>query len=269
VKDTDGFGILVIADVVGRPGRKALNVLLRNTLDSFDVDFCIANGENAAGGFGLTPKICEHMFGLGVDVITSGNHIWDRKEIIPYLDECPRVLRPLNYPQEDPGGGVGVFESGSKAKVAVINLQGRVFMPEIDCPFRAVDRALEMIKTQADICVVDLHAEATSEKMGMGWYLDGRVTAVLGTHTHVATADERILPEGTAYMTDIGMTGSRDSVIGIEKEQALARFITLMPQRFVPATSDIRLCGALVTAEPGGRATAIRRVNIGLDGDME
>ena len=261
--------ILVVADVVGRPGRKALNLLLKSTLDDFGIDFCIANGENAAGGFGLTPNICEHMFELGVDVITSGNHIWDRKEIIPYLDECPRVLRPYNFPDENPGTGVGVFESKNSVRVAVINLQGRVFMPESNSPFEAAERALAITRDKASICIVDLHAEATSEKMGMGWYLDGRVTAVLGTHTHVATADERVLPGGTAYITDIGMTGSQDSVIGIEKEQALARFTTLMPQRFVPARSDIRLCGVVVTADQAGKAKAISRVNMGLEGGTE
>jgi hypothetical protein len=269
VKNAEDFRILVLADIVGRPGRKALNTLLRSVLQDFEIDFCVANGENAAGGFGLTPSICERLFELGVDVITTGNHVWDRKEIIPYLDESDRVLRPLNFPEENPGKGIGVFESRSGVPVTVINAQGRVFMTESDCPFRAIDRGLELTGSRSSIRVVDFHAEATSEKMAMGWYLDGRVTAVLGTHTHVPTADDRILPGGTAYMTDMGMTGAQDSVIGIEKTQAVTRFVTLMPQRFTPAKYGISLCGVLIKARRDGNATSISRVNIQLEDGSE
>jgi metallophosphoesterase (TIGR00282 family) len=231
------------------------------------VDLCIANGENAAGGFGLTPQIAEEFFDLGIDVITTGNHVWDKRELVDYfnaaVDEpyspARRVLRPANYPAGTPG--VGVYEGSTRAGVAyaVMNLQGRVFMANIDDPFRVADRLLE--KIAAKVIFVDMHAEATSEKVALGWYLDGRVTAVVGTHTHIPTADARVLPLGTAYQTDVGMTGPYDSVIGVQKELILQRFLTSIPARFEAATNDVRFCAVLVQCdEQTGKALNIQRI---------
>jgi metallophosphoesterase (TIGR00282 family) len=233
------------------------------------VDLCIANGENAAGGFGLTPQIAEEFFDLGVDVITTGNHVWDKRELTEYfnaaVDEpyspARRVLRPANYPAGTPG--VGVYEGTTRAGMAyaVVNLQGRVFMANIDDPFRVADRLLERIK--AKVIFVDFHAEATSEKVALGWYLDGRVTALIGTHTHIPTADARVLPGGTAYQTDVGMTGPYDSVIGVQKEQILQRFLTSLPARFEAATHDVRFSAALVECdEETGRAKSIEHIMV-------
>ncbi|HEV2113060.1 MAG TPA: TIGR00282 family metallophosphoesterase, partial [Terriglobales bacterium] len=229
--------ILFIGDIFGRPGRTIVRERLPELVSSKRIDLVIANGENAAAGFGITPAIVEELFALGIEVLTTGNHVWDKKEIIEFFDRANsnqdglarRVLRPANYPAGTPG--VGLYEGATKAGVpyAVINLQGRVFMASNDDPFRTADTLLKQVK--AKVVLVDLHAEATSEKIAMGWYLDGRVTAVLGTHTHVPTADERVLPKGTAYQTDVGMTGPYDSVIGIEKENILRRFLTNMPMR--------------------------------------
>jgi hypothetical protein len=240
------------------------------------VDLCIANGENAAGGFGLTPQIAEEFFDLGIDVITTGNHVWDKRELTDYFNAAAdepysparRVLRPANYPAGTPG--VGVYEGSTRAGVeyAVVNLQGRVFMANIDDPFRVADRLLE--KIAAKVIFVDMHAEATSEKIALGWYLDGRVTAVVGTHTHVPTADARVLPLGTAYQTDVGMTGPYDSVIGVQKEQIVQRFLTSLPARFEAATNDVRFCAALVECdEQSGRARSIQRIMLYEDGRAE
>jgi hypothetical protein len=240
------------------------------------VDLCIANGENAAGGFGLTPQIAEEFFDLGIDVITTGNHVWDKRELTEYFNAAVnepysparRVLRPANYPAGTPG--VGVYEGSTRAGVeyAVVNLQGRVFMANIDDPFRVADRLLEDIA--AKVIFVDIHAEATSEKIALGWYLDGRVTAVVGTHTHVPTADARVLPKGTAYQTDVGMTGPYDSVIGVQKEQIVQRFLTSLPARFEAATNDVRFCAALVDCdEQTGRARSIQRIMLYEDGHTE
>jgi hypothetical protein len=240
---------------------------LATLLKDHAVDLCIANGENAAGGFGLTPQIAEEFFNLGVDVITTGNHVWDKRELTDYfnaaVDEpyspARRVLRPANYPAGTPG--VGVYEGTTRGGVAyaVMNLQGRVFMTNIDDPFRVADRLLE--KIAAKVILVDMHAEATSEKIALGWYLDGRVTAVLGTHTHVPTADARVLSQGTAYQTDVGMTGPYDSVIGVQKEQIVQRFLTSLPARFEAATGDVRFCAALVECdEQTGRALDIQPI---------
>ncbi len=251
--------ILFIGDVVGRPGRKALRVLLPGLKDSYDVDFCIANGENAAGGKGITEKVAEEMFSYGVDVLTSGNHIWDRKEGISYVQSASRLLRPANYPPDVGGIGYGAFPSRSGVLVGVINLQGRTFMPATDCPFRTALRILE--EMDLPVKFVDFHAEATSEKVAMGWFLDGKVSAVVGTHTHVQTSDERVLPGGTAYITDVGMTGAMDSVIGFKKETALRRFLTQLPMRYEPAEGDVWLCGVVVDVdEETGRALKIVRV---------
>ncbi|MBI4463924.1 MAG: YmdB family metallophosphoesterase, partial [Acidobacteria bacterium] len=210
----------------------------------------------------ITPRLVEELLALGVDVLTSGNHIWDRKEILEYFPKAPRLLRPANYPA-GPGQGLFLGTCRSGAEYAVLNLQGRVFMAQTDCPFRTADRELEKIPVSCKIRIVDVHAEATSEKLAMGWYLDGRVTAVVGTHTHVPTADERVLPNGTAYITDIGMTGPYDSVIGITKETILNRFLTQMPTRFDAADKDPRLCAVVIQADPEtGRALRIERLQL-------
>lgn len=253
--------ILFIGDVIGRQGRNALEHLLPAIKDRFQVDFTIANGENVAGGFGLTRRLAEELAALGVDLLTSGNHIWDRREMLTELDSVSNVLRPLNYPPGVPGRGWGNFETADGTRITVINVSGRVFMQALDCPFRAVDAALA--QAQKAITIVDIHAEATSEKIAMGWYLDGRVSAVIGSHTHVQTADERVLPGGTAYITDAGMTGPFDSVIGVDKVSILARFLTALPNRFEPAQGDVRLCGVVVSVDPVTRkASSIRRVNV-------
>jgi 2',3'-cyclic-nucleotide 2'-phosphodiesterase len=257
--------ILFIADIVGGPGRKLVRALLPALIKKHEVDLCIVNGENAAGGFGLTLEIAEELFGIGVDVITSGNHIWDRKEIFPQLDHSMKILRPVNYPPNNPGRGMLVASARNGMPVGVINLQGRVFMREIDCPFRTVSTVLESLKKETNLIVIDFHAEASAEKVAMGWYLDGQVTALLGTHTHVQTADERILPGGSAYITDAGMTGSIDGVIGIKKELAIQRFLLQTPNRFQPADSNLVLMGVLLTVDPEtGRSVKIERLQVPL-----
>ena len=242
---------------------------VHHLIETNSVELLIINVENAAGGFGVTPAICEEFFELGADVLTTGNHVWDKKEINDYLNSgmkdgssARRVLRPANYPATVPGSGHYQGSTRSGVPYAVINLQGRVFMVNNDDPFRTADRLLE--QTTAKVILVDLHAEATSEKIAMGWYLDRRVTAVLGTHTHVATADTRVLPNGTAYQTDVGMSGPHDGVIGVEKEQVLARFLTNMPNRFDAARGDVRLNGVLIHCDPKtGRANSIERISLG------
>lgn len=252
--------ILFIGDVIGKPGREIVASLLPRLTEEHQIDLVIANGENLAGGFGVTPAVAEEMFALGVDVLTSGNHIWDKKEVEEYIAKEPRLLRPLNYPEQAPGRGSLVFDQGG-CPVGVLNLQGRAFMPTIDCPFRAGDREIRRLRQQTPVVFVDFHGEATAEKQAFAWYVDGRVSAVIGSHTHVQTADERILPSGTAYLTDAGMTGGYDSVIGMSIEEPIARFITGLPKKFRPATGAPRLCGVVVEIEErGGRATSISRV---------
>ena len=259
------FNILFIGDVIGRPGRNALEMLLPGIKKEFSIDFTIANGENAAGGFGLTRKLAEDLTSLGVDVLTSGNHIWDRREVLGDLDSMTNVLRPLNYPPRLPGRGRATFEASGGIKVCVVNLAGRVFMQPLDCPFRSVDAALA--DGQDVITLVDVHAEATSEKVALGWYLDGRVTAVVGTHTHVQTADHRVLPGGTAYITDVGMTGPWDSVIGIDKAAIIQRFLTGIPARFEVSPGDVRLCAVVISVDSRSRkATAIERLDRPVEG---
>ena len=231
--------ILFIGDVVGKAGRQIVRrglAHLRNTADEFDL--VVANVENAAAGFGVTPDVADKLFGQGIDVLTSGNHIWDKKEALSYLEREPRLLRPFNYPPSCPGGGSYVAHSRKGVSVAVLNLQGRVYMPMTDCPFQAADREVPRLRKEARVVLVDMHCEATSEKMAMGWYLDGKVSAVVGTHTHIPTADERILTNGTAYITDIGMSGAFDSVIGIETKSSLPRFLTSIPTRFEVAKQN-------------------------------
>jgi metallophosphoesterase (TIGR00282 family) len=259
------LNILLIADIIGKPGRWAVSQILSELKKIHQIDFTIANVENAAGGFGLTKEIAQKIHSYGVDCLTSGNHIWDRKDIYPYLNESLRILRPANYPPNVPGRGSGVFDSKNNFKIGVMNIQGKVYIKEIDCPFRVADKEIENLRRETKIIIVDVHAEATSEKMALGWYLDGKVSAVLGTHTHVQTADEVILPHGTAYITDVGMTGPHDSVIGINKEDAIARFLTQIPRRFTLAKGDIKFCGALVQIDPeSGKALSIERIKIDL-----
>ncbi len=255
--------ILFIGDIFGQPGRRMVKETLPKLVEEYSPDLVLANGENAAAGFGITPPLVEELLDLGIAVLTSGNHIWDKKEIVPYFAEHTdgRLLRPANYPAEAPGHGLYVGKTSSGTGYAVLNLQGRVFMPSIDCPFRTADTLLERIPPEIKIRIVDMHAEATSEKLAMGWYLDGRVTAVLGTHTHVPTADETVLAGGTAYLTDLGMTGPYDSVIGVEKQAVIQKFLSQLPARFDVAKGDVRLCAALIEASPEtGRALAIQRI---------
>jgi metallophosphoesterase (TIGR00282 family) len=254
--------ILFIGDIVGRPGRNLVQKGLRALVDHYDVDLTIANVENAAAGFGLTRDIGETLLDWGIDVMTSGNHIWDKKEVLEYIPGEPRLLRPANYPAGVPGRGSCVAQTRDGRAVGVINVMGRVFMAPLDDPFAVALREIEAVRHRARIIVVDMHAEATSEKIAMGWHLDGRVTAVIGTHTHVQTADERVLPGGTAYLTDAGMTGPHDSIIGMEKEPSLARFLNGMPAKFEPASGNPRLNGAVIEADDKtGRATKITRIS--------
>jgi len=254
--------ILFIGDIVGRPGRDLVQKGLRAVVEHYDVDFTIANAENAAAGFGLTRDIGETLLDWGIDVMTSGNHIWDKKEVLEYIPGEPRLLRPANYPAGVPGRGSCVAQTRDGRSVGVINVMGRVFMAPLDDPFAVALREIDAVRHRARIIIVDVHAEATSEKIAMGWHLDGRVTAVIGTHTHVQTADERILPGGTAYLTDAGMTGPHDSIIGMEKEPSLSRFLNGMPAKFEPAAGNPRLNGAVIEADDKtGRATKITRIS--------
>jgi len=253
--------ILFIGDIVGRPGRHLVREMLPRLVDQYMIDLVIANGENAAAGFGLTVDVVSELFGLGVDVMTTGNHVWDKRDGLVCLDQEAALLRPANYPDDAPGHGYGVFKTPAGIPVAVINLEGRVFMGELDCPFRKADAILDKLGAGPKVIFVDFHAEATSEKGALAAYLDGRVSAVVGTHTHVQTADERVLPGGTAFMTDAGMTGARDSVIGIRKELSIQRFMTQMPVRYEIAKKEPVLCGAIVDIdETTGKAHAIERV---------
>jgi metallophosphoesterase (TIGR00282 family) len=258
--------ILFIGDIVGKAGRRAIEGVLEEVVAEHEVDFIIANGENAAGGMGLTPPIAIEILNEGVDVITSGNHIWAKKEIIPFLDDEKRLLRPANYPAGVPGRGAGVFRAGNGKKVGVLNLEGRVFMKHLECPFRVGEKEIERLKQETDILVVDFHAEATSEKVAMGWFMNGKASAVLGTHTHIQTSDEKILNGGTAYITDAGMTGPLDSVIGIRKDVALERLLTQIPWKFDVATEDIHLQGVVIEVDSKtGRSSRIKRIRAPLN----
>lgn len=258
--------ILFIGDIVGKPGRRALRELLPGVVKDHDIDFIIANCENAASGFGITKDIVEELFRYDVDVLTSGNHIWDKKEVADFIEDYDNLLRPANYPDMNPGWGTAVRSAVSGEPVGVINLEGRVFMRPLDCPFIKAKEESEKLKTLAKIVIVDIHAEATSEKKALGWFLDGQVTAVLGTHTHVQTADEEVLPGGTAYITDVGMTGPFDSVIGIKTDSILERFLTQVPNRFDVAKKDIRLQGVVIDAdEKTGKSRGIQRISVKLE----
>jgi metallophosphoesterase (TIGR00282 family) len=247
--------VLILGDVIGKPGRKAVERFIKTV----EVDFRVINGENLAGGIGITPSLAAEMLSYGVDIITTGNHVWKKREILPFLMEEQRVVRPLNYPPGTPGFGYTVFKRGEKA-IGVANIEGRVFMEPIDCPFRAMGELIARIDGTIPL-IVDFHAEATSEKIAMGWYLDGKAAALVGTHTHVQTADERILPHGTGYITDLGMTGPADSVIGMEKTAILKKFLTQLPQKFEVAQDDVEVQGVIVTLEAtGNRCLNIERI---------
>jgi metallophosphoesterase (TIGR00282 family) len=254
------MNILFIGDIFASTGRSLVARYLQQIISEEKISLAIANAENSAGGFGVTPLIAEELFSMGLDVLTSGNHIWDKKEIYDYLPRQPRLLRPANYPKELPGQGLLVRKARNGVDVAVLDIQGRAHMPATDCPFREIDRLLESLDPSVKVRIVDFHAELTSEKMAMGWYLNGRVSAMLGTHTHVPTADERILSGGTAYQSDVGMTGPYDSVIGSDKDLALRRFLTAMPIRLDSAKGGGELHATIVTVDQQtGRASAIRR----------
>lgn len=256
------MNILFIGDIFGRPGRDLVRDGLAALVERHAVDFVVANAENSAGGFGITRDIGDDLLECGIDVMTSGNHIWDKKEIVEYITRENLLLRPANFPAGTPGVGHVTVKAGPH-RVAVLNLMGRVFMNPIDCPFRKADEILPELRKETPVILVDMHCEATSESQAMGWYLDGRVSAVVGTHRHVQTADERVLPGGTAYITDLGMTGPTDGVIGVDREIILQRFLTQMPARFEPAKGPAALHGAVITIDPEtGRASDIRRLRV-------
>jgi metallophosphoesterase (TIGR00282 family) len=255
--------LLFIADVIGSPGRDVVRALLPGLRKRLDLHLVVCNGENSAAGFGLTRDVAKELFEAGVDVLTGGNHLWDKKDSMDYLGEEPRLVRPANLPAGAPGEGWRVFKATDGTAVGVVNLIGRVFMKEAEDPFRTADAALDALKDKCKVVLVDFHAETTAEKVALGWHLDGRVSALIGTHTHVQTADDRVLPKGTAYLTDAGMTGGFDSVIGMDRRAALHRFLTLLPQRLTPAAGDLRLNAVLVQVDSAtGKAQAIRRIAI-------
>jgi 2',3'-cyclic-nucleotide 2'-phosphodiesterase len=258
--------LLFIGDIFAKPGRDIVRRALPALVEQRDIDFVIANVENSASGFGVTGDIAETILGYGVDVMTSGNHIWDKKEVLEYIPRQPKLLRPANFPAGAPGRGSYLGRTRTGEPIGIVNVMGRVFMTPIDDPFAVAAREIEALRAKTRVIVVDFHAEATSEKIAMAWHLDGRATAVLGTHTHVQTADERLLPKGTACMTDVGMTGPHDSIIGVTVEAAMSRFLTGMPAKFEAATGVARLNAVIITADPAtGKATAIERVNLSSD----
>ncbi len=255
--------ILYIGDIMGEPGRRAVGRMVPRVVSQRQVDVVIGNGENVAGGFGITPELAEELFEMGLSVITTGNHAWDKKEILDYFPREPRLLRPANYPAGVPGNGSYVVETPGGEKLAVLQLMGRAYMPTLDCPFQVAKREVAKLKRETAAVLVDMHAEATSEKMAMGHYLDGDVVAVVGTHTHVQTADEQILPKGTAYLTDIGMTGPLHGVIGVKKELAIEKFLTGMPKRFEVASGPTVFCAVLIEVDARlGKAMTIERIRV-------
>lgn len=258
--------ILFIADIVGKPGRSAVRGIVPDMIPQYGIDFVIGNCENAAAGFGVTRDVVEDLYDSCIQVLTSGNHIWDKKEVEDFVEDYQTLLRPANYPVGTPGRGSVVMSGRSGIHVGVINLMGRVFMSPLDCPFRTAEKEIEKLQGKADVIFVDIHAEATSEKEALGWFLDGRVSAVIGTHTHVQTADEKILPRGTAYITDAGMTGPFNSIIGIRKDLILERFLTQVPNRFIVAKEDVRLQGVIIDIdEESGKAINIQRLTVNFD----
>jgi len=256
--------VLFIGDIFGKPGRNILCQQLRRIQEDYQIDFTIANGENAAGGSGINRKIFDEISNYGVDVITMGNHVWDKKEIFDFIDTEQRILRPANFPPGTPGRGFGLFNVNNH-KVAVINLSGRVFLSPLESPFHHADSIIQQIKNNTPIIIVDFHAEATSEKQAMGWYLDGRVSALIGTHTHIQTADARLLKRGTAYITDVGMTGPRDSVLGVDKDLVIKKFISQLPVRFEVAHGDIQLAAVVLEIGEDGQAISITPIQTVLE----
>lgn len=257
----DSLNILFVGDIVGSPGLELAAALLPGYLKKYGVDLLIVNGENTTGGKGISEEHARAIFALGADVITTGNHVWDRWDSKKVLSGDRRILRPLNYPRENAGNGFIMLDLGDKGKAAVVNLQGRVFMQPIDDPFRSANWVLSQIRGETNVIFVDFHADATAEKMAMGWHLDGKVTAVMGTHTHTPTADGRILPRGSAYLTDVGMTGPYDSVLGMRKEQAIKRLLTGTPHKYELASHDVRLCAVYVQADiETGRARSMEHI---------
>jgi len=265
--------VLFIGDIVGSPGREIVRERLADLVSTRKIDLVIANGENSAAGFGITPRIAEELFGYGIEVLSGGNHSWDKREILEFMPHEPRLLRPANFPDGNPGAGMYVGTARNAVKYAVINVQGRIFMPSNEDPFRKVDELLATLTSDVGFVLVDMHAETTSEKIALGWYLDGRVTAVVGTHTHVTTADERVLPAGTAYITDVGMTGPHDGVIGMDRVGIVKKFLDGMPARFEVAQGNVQLnCVLIETDEAGSRngggrlqATSIERLRLRID----
>ncbi len=258
--------ILFIGDIFGSPGRRVVADHVEDIIQRERIDLAIANAENSAGGFGITPPIADDLFDLGIAVLTSGNHIWDKRDIYDYLNRNPRLIRPANYAADCPGRGFFCGKTSTGTPYAILNLQGRTYLPSIECPFRTADRILAELPADVKVRFVDMHAEVTSEKMAMGWYLNGRVSAVVGTHTHIPTADTRVLPGGTAYQTDVGMTGPYDSVIGVDKDLVIQRFLTSMPSRMEVARSKAELHSVIIDVdEATGKASSIRRLT--LNGD--
>jgi 2',3'-cyclic-nucleotide 2'-phosphodiesterase len=265
--------VLFIGDIVGAPGRQIVRDRLADLVAQQQIELVIANGENAASGFGITPRLAEELLKMGIEVLTGGNHSWDRKEILEYMQHEPRLLRPANFPEGNPGGGVYIGTAKNGTKYAVLNLQGRVFLPAIDDPFRKADELLKKLPEDAAFVLVDMHGETTSEKIAMGWYLDGRVSAVVGTHTHVTTADERVLPEGTAYITDVGMTGPHGGVIGMDRAGIIKKFLDGLPARFDVAQGDVQMNCVLIETDDHGprnaagrlRALSIERLRLRID----
>ncbi len=255
--------VLFLGDIVGRPGRRAVRELLPSIIDKYEPHLVIANGENAAGGNGITRKTADELFLSGIDILTMGNHVWDQKEVYDFIDREERIVRPANYPPDSPGQGYVITCTADNTKIGVINLSGRVFMHPLDCPFRFLDQLLPLIRKETEVIIVDFHAEATSEKMALAWYADGRVSAIIGTHTHIQTSDERILPEGTGYITDAGMTGPRDSVLGVNVESVISKFLSLRPVRFKVASGPIQLNAIyLEIDQEKGTTKSIERINV-------
>lgn len=252
--------ILFIGDIVGKPGRKIVKSVLKEVIKSESIDLVIANAENSAGGFGVTLEVCDELMNSGINVMTLGNHTWDNREAERVLDEIEPIVRPANYPEGTPGSGIYLAETAKGILVGVLNLLGVVYLDSLSCPFRTADAYIQQIKKRTDIIIVDMHAEATSEKIALGWYLDGRVTAVIGTHTHVTTADEHILPKGTGYITDVGMTGPSNSVLGIKPEIILQKFLTKRPVRFELAPGPVELNAVVIETNEYGLASSIKRV---------
>jgi metallophosphoesterase (TIGR00282 family) len=255
--------VLFLGDIVGRPGRRAVKELLPSLREEYDPHLIIANGENAAGGNGITRRTADELFLGGIDILTMGNHVWDQKEIYDFIEREDRMVRPVNYPPDTPGRGYLITYARDDNKVGIINLSGRVYMPALDCPFRLLDEIIPLIKRETKIIIVDFHAEATSEKMALGWYADGRASVVIGTHTHIQTADERILPEGTGYITDVGMTGPRDSILGVKVKPVIQKFLTQRPVRFEVAAGPIQLNAVYIEInQEKGTAESIKRISV-------